>query len=116
MEEFLSNNLQFLIGTIGVIIAWFVGKKDLLKKKVKLSQAEVESQEIENVTKNFKVYQDLITDLENRFKGRIDELKLDLQIIKDLNLELRKVISNQEKYIKKLKIKIEKYEKFEQED
>lgn len=114
MQEFLTNNIQWIVMTGGLIVAWFVGKKDLLKKRVKMSQAEIDSQEIENVTKNFRVYQDLITDLEERFKSRIDVLELDLEKFKDLNLELRKVISNQEKYITKQKIKIDGYEKLEQ--
>lgn len=114
MIQFLQDNWQSIGMTIGLIVAWFVGKKDLLKKRVKMSQTEIESREIENVTKNFKVYQDLITDLEERFKGRIDDLELDLQKIKDLNLELRRVISNQEKYIDKLKQKISGYERLDQ--
>jgi len=116
MLEFLEKNIQWIIMTGGIVVAWFVGKKDLLKSKVKLSQVEIEAQEIENVTSNFKVYQDLITDLEDRFKSRIDDLELDLEKFKDLNLELRKIIANQERYNKKLQTKLDKYEKLEEEN
>jgi uncharacterized coiled-coil protein SlyX len=95
------------------ILAWFAGDKKIFKNKVELSNEEVKSAELNNITVNFKVYQDLITDLENRFKNRIFELEEDLNKMKILNEELRKAIGNQEKYIKKLQNKLEDYEKLE---
>jgi fido (protein-threonine AMPylation protein) len=113
MIQFIANNWQAIIGTIGIVIAWFVGDKNLLKNKVKLSDEEVDNAKLGNINANFKVYQELINDLEIRFKNRIHDLEEDLDKMKILTLELRKAVSDQETYIKKLHKKLESYEKLE---
>lgn len=113
MGKFIVDNIQWLVTVIGITVAWFVGDQKILKNKAKLSEEQVDSAKLGNITANFKVYQDLINDLEDRFKKRIDELEIDLEKMKTLNQELRRAISNQEKYIKKLQEKLDSYEKLE---
>lgn len=114
MKEFILNNWQAIVGVIGVTGAWFGGKKHLLSSQVKQSQAEVTGANIDNVTATLEVYKGALDDLELRFKKRIGELEDDLNRMKSLNVESRKHISSLEKYIKRLQLKIEKYEKLEE--
>ena len=111
MIHYITENWETIALIVGPLLAWFAGDKKIFKNKVVLSNEEVKSAELNNITTNFKVYQDLITDLENRFKNRILELEEDLNKMKVLNEELRKALGNQERYIKKLQVKLESYEK-----
>lgn len=112
MQELLNENWKFVLTVIILpLVTWFAGRKHLMYSNIKKSQAEVTEAELGNITSNFKVYQDLINDLERRFKVRIQELEEDIAKIKLLNEELRKQISSQEKYIKKQQEKIDNYEK-----
>lgn len=114
MVNYIIQHWETISLIVLPILAWFAGDKKIFKNKVELSNEEVKSAELNNITSNFKVYQDLITDLETRFKNRILELEEDLNKMKVLNEELRKALGNQEKYIKKLQAKIETYEKLEE--
>ena len=114
MNKFLLDNIEIIIGGITTIIAYFTGKGKILKNKVKLSAADVDKANLDNLKDHFKAYQDLITDLENRFKSRIADLEEDLERMKTLNSELRGAIARQEKYINKLLVKLNKYESAEQ--
>jgi len=113
MKEFLISNWQAIAGIVGVTGAWFGGKKHLLNSQVKQSQAEVTGANIDNVTATLDVYKRALDDLEVRFKKRIQELTEDLEILSIQNTELRKVISDNEKYIKRLIIKLKDDEKLE---
>lgn len=110
--NYILENWDKIFMVLGPIASFLLGK-ELKKLQVKKASAEVEESQLNNISSNFKVYQDLINDLEVRFKNRISDLELDLDKMKTLNSELRKAISNQEKYIKKLQAKLEEYEKLE---
>jgi vacuolar-type H+-ATPase subunit I/STV1 len=114
MTNFLIENWQAIIGIIGIAGAWFGGKKHLLNNQVRQTQAEVTGTNIENVTATLEVYKGALDDLEIRFKNRIADLEDDLEKMQVLNNELRKVIAGNERYIKKLQSKLEKYEKLEE--
>ena len=112
--NWLTNNWEIILTLIIIpIITWFAGRKHLMQSQVKLSDAEVTGATINNIIANFKVYQDLINDLEERFKHRIEELEGDLEKLKTLNKELRKQIGINERYIKRQQVKIDEYEKLE---
>lgn len=100
------------IAFITLLGGWYFDRKKL-NSQLKQSQSETTASDLGNISKNFEVYQSIINDLELRFKTRILELEEDLSKIKVLNEELRKVISDQEKYIKKLQKNLDKYEKLE---
>ena len=114
--KFIGTNWELISGIIftifGPVIAWVVGRK---RKEAQLirEQAEAKDVQLGTISTNFKMYQQLIDDLELRFKRRIEELEEDLDKMKTLNTELRKAISNQEKYIQKLKERLRNYEKLE---
>jgi IS1 family transposase len=110
MKEFLVQNWERLMIPLTGIVAYFFSKRKYQKRDLAKSDAQIESQNLENLSKNFQVYQDLVDDLEIRFKKRIEELEVDLIRMKTLNTELRQAVARQEKYINKLIIKIESYE------
>lgn len=113
--EFFVKYWEVLFAILSPIAAWVVGRR---RKEAQLKKEQAEAKELElgSVSSNFKIYQDVINDLEVRFKKRIEELEADLERMKTLNEELRKMLSGQEKYIKRLTAKVEKYEKLENQD
>lgn len=111
--KFVIENFQTLFLPLITLIGGWIGSKELQKYKNKQAKSEATNSELNNISRNFEVYQTLIDDLENRFKSRITELEEDLEKVKTLNEELRKTISNYEKYIKKLKLKLAEYEELE---
>jgi uncharacterized coiled-coil protein SlyX len=110
MINFIKDNWVALLAPISSLLTYIFVKRKYQKKEIALKDKDIEGATIKNVTANFKVYQDLINDLEIRFKNRIDELELDLDKMKELNNELRKAVARQEKYINKLQLKLDKYE------
>jgi len=110
--EFILQHWEVIVATLSPIIAWFGGRK-LMKTQQSKAESEAAGVELDTISSNFKVYQDLINDLEGRFKRRIEELEKDLERMKTLNVESRKVIRNQERYIQKLKVKLSSYEELE---
>ena len=114
MKEFLIQNWAIIVTLIIVpVLSWFGGRKHLLSSQIDQSQAQVTSTNIDNVTATLEVYKDALDDLEVRFKNRIADLESDLDRMSVLNTELRKVISGNEKFIKRLQNKLDKYEKLE---
>lgn len=111
--NFIIDNWELILAGLTPIAGWFGGRK-MLKSQLKKSNEEAKDIELNNISSNFKLYQDVINDLEDRFKKRIEELELDLEKIRTLNSELRKVVRNQENYINKLREKIKSYEKLEE--
>lgn len=111
MNELLSQYWDKLIAPVVGAIVWFFTKRHYQQVAIKEKETNIEGKEIQNITANFKVYQDLINDLEERFKARIEELEADLSKMKALNDELRKAVARQERYINKLQVKLDNYEK-----
>jgi len=109
--DFIIQNWKELIWSplVGITV-WYFTKRNLQKTSEDKSRASVTGDNLGNITVNFKVYQDLINDLEERFKKKINDLEEDLNKMKILNEELKRAISNQERYIKKLKAKLDSYE------
>lgn len=111
MLEFLIQNWeQFIWTPIVGFVTWYFTKRNLQKAEEAKATADVTGAHLNNITANFEVYQNLINDLEARFKARIQELEEDLEKMKVINEDLRKAVSRQEKYIKKLLLTIEGYE------
>ena len=87
----ITEHWEIISSTAAVVLAYFGGKK---AKDIELKRGneDYKSEALNNISSNFKAYQDLINDLEPRFKSRI---------------------SDQENYIKKLKVRLLKYENVE---
>lgn len=112
MTQFLLEHWNSILAVLGPITAWIAGRK-MQKIQIKKEEAESDISQIRVLAENLKMYQELLDDAEARFKAVRIELENELAEMKILNQELRKVISEQEKYIKKLKLKIDNYEKLE---
>lgn len=110
--RFIIENMHIIAPIVSGVLGW-TGSYGLRKVKLKGENNNVIGGEIDLLSQNFKVYQELINDLENRFKMRITELEEDLERIVSLNRELRNALSTQERYIKKLKLKLKSYEELE---
>ena len=115
MIDLITEHWDKVVAGIGAVAAFFAGRKQK-QIAIKKSKAELEGVEVKGVAQNVELYQALIDDLSKRFQSRVDELEDDLERIKSLNEELRKAISDQEVYIKKLKRKIQEYEELEEQD
>lgn len=105
----IFNNWELISGLILGILG-YVGGRKLKDAEIKKADEEVKANALDNISYNFKVYQELINDLESRFKARIQELEEDLERMKLVNSDMRKAISDQENYIKQLMLKINQNE------
>lgn len=110
MIKFLADNWEAFLTPITGIVTYFFTKRKFQKRELAKQDAGVTGANLANVSANFEVYQNLINDLEARFKKRVEELEIDLEKMKTLNEELRSAVARQEKYINKLLTKLEKYE------
>ncbi|MGK2864903.1 MAG: hypothetical protein ACSLE0_23425 [Chitinophagaceae bacterium] len=110
MNDLILDNWDKLLVPATAIITWVFVKRRYQNRELAKSDADLTGANLGNVTANFEVYQNLITDLETRFKNRIGELESDLDRMKALNEELRAAVQRQERYINKLLIKLDKYE------
>jgi len=110
MESFIVENWETLLVPISSIVTYLFVKRKYQQRELAQKDAELTGANLGNVTANFEVYQNLINDLENRFKARIEDLEADLEKMKAINEDLRKAVSRQERYINKLLIKIDGYE------
>lgn len=111
--NFIMDNIQYFINIAVGAVVYFITKYRLQKLNESKSKADILEINIENVSATFEVYQDLLNDLEKRFKLRIEDLEEDLEKLKLLNQELRKQIGSSERYIRRQQLKIDKYEKLE---
>ena len=64
--DFITNNLEWILPIITGIITWFASRK-FKKAELRTVESEDTSGELSNISQNFKVYQELINDLEDRF-------------------------------------------------
>lgn len=113
--DFFINNWEIITTLIVIpLVGWLVKRRFIDKAEIKVSQSQAKDAQLNTISTNFKVYQDLIDDLEKRFKSRIIELEEDVERMNTLNTELRKVVADQENYILRLQTKISNYEKLEE--
>lgn len=110
------NIFQSILLPFITLIGGWIGNRELHRWKTKQEKNKADNTELNNISENFRIYQNLINDLETKFKSRISELEEDLEKVKVLNEELRRTISSYEKYIRKLKLKLAKYEELGEQD
>lgn len=116
MTDFILKNWEAIsISIAGPILTWFASRK-IQAAQLKQTNAEADVAELKGIESNFDLYQKLIDDLNTRFQTRVSELEDDLERMKVINEEMRRVISDQEEYILQLKQKIETYEGLEEQD
>lgn len=112
--NFIIENWEIISGAI-LTAAAFIGGRKLKDIEIKKASEEVKGNALDNISSNFKVYQELINDLESRFKSRIIELEEDLERMRLVSIDMRNAITDNENYIKQLKSKLSKYEDLENE-
>lgn len=115
MMNLLSEHWGTIAGFASSIVAWIAGR-EMTKTQLKKQQAEASMSEMQSIRSNFETYQALLDDFKMRFNDALARSEDDLARVRTLNEELRRVIADQEKYIKRLKTKLEKYEKLEGQD
>lgn len=110
--KFIVENWELIVAILSPVITFFATKnmKDIQLNKLK---EELEGIKVVNVSKNLEIYQDIIDDLNEKFKKRLDEYSNEIDELKNLNDELRKVVKDQNEIIKRLETKLAKYEKLE---
>ena len=110
--KFIVENWELLTAVVTPVITFFAAKgmKDAQINRLK---EELEGIKIINVSKNLEIYQDIIDDLNTKFKERLDDYALEIEELKTLNGELRKLVRDQYGLIARLESKLTKYEKLE---
>ena len=93
------------------ILAAIAGFKwDWIMKKlnIKREEADLKNSSLDNLEKNIKIYQDLVTDIDSRYKERIAEFEQNFKIASE---EMKKEIIELKEVNKNLKIFIAKQAK-----
>jgi len=111
--NWIAEHWEKVLIPIAGIVTWFFTKKDAQRIAREKSEADVTGANLGNVTDTFKVYQNLINDLELRFKAQLEDLQTDIDELRTVNNELRAAVNRQEQYISKLKIKLTQHEGLE---
>lgn len=101
--------LPWVLTTLSTFIAvkkeWIVSK--FTKGDKMLEQAasieSVEAAQLGNVQSEIKIYQDMLTDITERHKGMVDELREEIK-------ELKSLIEEQKEYIKKQQRSLKYYQ------
>jgi len=98
-------------------------KWDWLMHKLNIKQktADVEGTTLANLQKNLDIYQDMVTDLDKRYKDRIadfeqnfteamDRLRVEIDDLKKINSELEEMVNEQKDFISKQSKSLKYYE------
>tara|TARA_R110000772_G_scaffold10312_1_gene33037 strand:+ start:526 stop:816 length:291 start_codon:yes stop_codon:yes gene_type:complete len=78
-----------------LVVTWFLTKRHFQVKDLELKDKDIESQSSDNISKNIKIYQDMLDDIEARYDAsilrrdkQIKQLKLEVQ---NLTIEIQKL-------------------------
>lgn len=111
--KFIVENWELMTAVISPIITFFA-TKNIKNTELNTLKEELETIKIDNVSKNLEIYQGIIDDLNEKFKQRIHEYSVEIEELKVLNDELRKIVRDQGFLITRLEQKLAKYEKLEE--
>lgn len=111
MNTFFVENWVLIVTNVITPVLTFFTTRRLNENKLDKLKTELENLKIVNVSKNLEIYQEIIDDLNEKFKERINEYALEIDELKTLNEELRKLVRDQGRIISRLEEKLAKYEK-----
>lgn len=119
--ELLIQALPYIAPVLTAIGAY---KWDTIMKKLNINQkgADIESTTIDNLQKNLDLYQEMVTDLDKRYKERVkdfeesfiasmDKLNLEIEALKKVNAQLEEMVREQKMFITKQSKSLDYYEK-----
>tara|TARA_R110000822_G_scaffold305011_1_gene430487 strand:+ start:1448 stop:1828 length:381 start_codon:yes stop_codon:yes gene_type:complete len=120
MNEKIINSLPYIAPILTAIGAY---KWDWLMNKLSIKQktADVEGTTLVNLQKNLDIYQEMVTDLDRRYKERIkdfeenfstsmDRLRVEIEELRQVNQELEKIVREQKEFITKQAKSLKYYE------
>jgi|TARA_R110000822_G_scaffold242061_1_gene371272 hypothetical protein len=121
MNEKIIDSLPYIAPILTAIGAY---KWDWLMNKLNIKQksADVETTALSNLQKNLDIYQGMVTDLDRRYKERIqdfednfsvsmDRLRVEIDELKKINSELEGMVIEQKEFILKQSRSLQSYEK-----
>ena len=120
MSEKIIDALPYIAPILTAIGAY---KWDWLMNKLNIKQktADVEGTTLANLQKNLDIYQEMVTDLDKRYKDRIkdfeenfstsmDRLRGEIEELKQINQELELMVREQKDFITKQSKSLKYYE------
>jgi uncharacterized protein (DUF3084 family) len=120
MNEKIIDALPYIAPILTAIGAykwdWMMNKLNLKDKNI-----SIEGNALENLQKNLDLYQDMVTDLDKRYKDRIadfeqnfaqtmDRLRVEIDDLKKINSELEEMVKEQKDFITKQSKSLKYYE------
>ena len=116
-----ADLIQYGATIVTVIGVWYkdvIGRKLGIKKEVK----SLEASALENVQRNLDIYQEMITDIDSRYKEKLrtmesefiaslDRMKEEVESLRVLNAELTVFVSEQKTIISKQSKRIDYFKK-----
>lgn len=88
MEQ-LAQISMYLLPPITMLLTWVLTKRHFQKKDLQLKDGDIEAQTSDIISKNIKIYQDMLDDIEARYEAKL--AKRDLEI-KHLEAKVDKLI------------------------
>ena len=111
--------IQYGVAIVTGVGIWY---KDVIAKKIgiKKERSEGDSVALENVQKNLDIYQEMLDDVDSRYKAKlkelelsftetIDRMKLEIEGLKGMNKDLSSFIKDQKDVIAKQSKRLDYY-------
>ena len=94
MPDFLT--LVALLGSpASMVLTWFLTKRHFQKRDLALKDKDIEESTSDIISKNIKIYQDMLDDIEHRYevklKQRDEEINALHKVVKELKIEVEKL-------------------------
>jgi hypothetical protein len=85
----LITKLAVYLSPLTLILTWVLTKRHFQQKDLQLKDKDIESQSSDIISKNIKIYQDMLDDIEARYEAKL--IKRDEEI-KELETKVEKLI------------------------
>lgn len=82
MNDFFDQIAVWLT-PIGLVLTWLFTKRHFQKKNLKLKDGEIEDQGANVVSKNLKIYQNMLDDIEKRYEAKLAQRDLEIKLLNE---------------------------------
>lgn len=90
MRTWILDNVAYFIGLGGSALTYLVSRRHFQKKELKQAEVILESSTAEVIGKNLSIYQQMLDDLEKRYKARIDSYEKDIERLMEKIHEMKR--------------------------
>lgn len=109
MELGFNHLIDYGIPAITGVVAWLSKDRILNVLNIKQKKTEVEDARIRTIQGNLDLYQEMLSDLDERYKRRLAELEAEIEKFRQLSEEMSTIIKEQKEFIDEQTIRLREY-------